>query len=63
MFKAAAFDCYLQQWFKDYYGDKYENAVIKDMWGNEHKVTDIKMVTTDNAIKWLDILGRLIRDN
>lgn len=57
MFKAAAFDCYLQQWFRDYYGDKYENAVIKDMWGNEHKVTDIKMVTTDNAIKWLKIGG------
>lgn len=53
MFKAAAFDCYLQQWFKDYYRDNYENAVIKDMWGNEHKVTDIKMVTTDNAIKWI----------
>ena len=60
MFKAAAFDCYLQQWFKDYYGEEYENAVIKDMWGNDHKVTDIKMVTTDNAIKWLkfdDIVG------
>ena len=57
MFKAAAFDCYLQQWFKDYYGDKYENAVIKDMWGNEHKVTDIKMVTTDNAIKWIKFDG------
>ena len=60
MFKAAAFDCYLQQWFKDYYGEEYENAVIKDMWGNDHKVTDIKMVTTDNAIKWLkfdDIIG------
>ena len=71
MFKAAAFDCYLQQWFKDYYGDKYENAVIKDMWGNEHKVTDIKMVTTDNAIKWIKFDGitydywceRVKRDN
>ena len=57
MFKAAAFDCYLQQWFKDYYGDEYENAVIKDMWGNEHKVTDIKMVTTDNACKWIKFDG------
>ena len=60
MFKAAAFDCYLQQWFKDYYGDKYEDAVIEDMWGNKHKVTDIKMVTTDSAIKWIkfnDIVG------
>ena len=57
MFKAAAFDCYLQQWFKDYYGDNYKNAVIKDMWGNKHKVTDIKMVTTDNAIKWIKFDG------
>ena len=57
MFKAAAFDCYLQQWFKDYYGDRYKKAVIKDMWGNEHKVTDIKMVTTDNAIKWIKFDG------
>lgn len=57
MFKAAAFDCYLQQWFKDYYGDKYENAIIKDMWGNEHKVTDIKLVTTDNACKWIKFDG------
>ena len=60
MFKAAAFDCYLQQWFKDYYGDKYEDAVIEDMWGNKHKVTDIRMVTTDSAIKWIkfnDIVG------
>ena len=57
MFKAAAFDCYLQQWFKDYYGDRYKKAVIKDMWGNKHKVTDIKMVTTDNAIKWIKFDG------
>lgn len=57
MFKAAAFDCYLQQWFKDYYGDDYKNAVIKDMWGNEHRVTDIKMITTDNAIKWIKFNG------
>ena len=57
MFKAAAFDCYLQQWFKDYYGDNYKSAIIKDMWGNEHKVVDIKMVTTDNAIKWIKFDG------
>ena len=55
MCKMAAFDCYLQQWFKDYYGDNYEDAVIKDMWGNEHKVSDIELVTTNNAMKWLKI--------
>ena len=53
MCKMAAFDCYLQQWFKDYYGDKYDIAVLKDMWGNEHKVKDIELVTTDNAMKWM----------
>lgn len=57
MTKMAAFDCYLQQWFKDYYGDKYETAVLKDIWGNEHKVTDIQLVTTENAIKWYKIEG------
>ena len=70
MFKAAAFDCYLQQWFKDYYGDKYDTAEIEDMFGIKHKVKDIKLVTTDNAMKWLKFgvsydywCQRVIEDN
>ena len=51
--KMATFDCYLQKFFKDYYGDKYETATVKDMFGNDHYVKDIELVTTDNAMKWL----------
>ena len=50
--KVAAFNTNIQQYFHDYYGDTYETATVKDMWGNEHCVKDIKMITTENAIKW-----------
>ena len=53
MCKMACFDTNLQLWFKDYYGDKYDTAEIEDMFGIKHKVKDIKLVTTDNAMKWL----------
>ena len=53
MCKTAAFKADIQQFFKDYFGDKYETATVKDMFGNEHYVKDIKMITTDNAMKWL----------
>ena len=43
----------LQQYFKDKLGDKYKSAKIKDMFGNEHYVKDIKVVTTDNSFKIL----------
>lgn len=52
MFKAAAFCTHIQKFFRDHYGDGYDSAVIKDMWGNEHLASDIKLITTDNAIKW-----------
>jgi hypothetical protein len=50
-FKAAAFCAHIQKFFKDYYGDKYETATIKDMWGNEHKAKDIQLITTVNSVK------------
>lgn len=52
MTKMAAFDCYLQRFFKDYFGSNYEYAEVLDMFGNKHKVKDIQLITTDNAIKW-----------
>lgn len=51
--KMAAFSTNIQTFFKDYFGDDYENAKIKDMWGNEHYAKDIELITTDNAVKWL----------
>ncbi len=53
MTKCAAFHTNIQQFFKDYFGDEYESAKVVDMWGNKHYVKDIKMITTDNAMKWL----------
>lgn len=51
--KMAAFCSNIQTFFKDYFGDEYETAVVVDMWGNKHYAKDIQMITTDNAIKWL----------
>ena len=52
MTKMAAFESNIQLFFKDYFGDDYENALVQDMFGNWHKAKDIKLITTDNAIKW-----------
>lgn len=51
--KMAAFCTHIQKFFKDYFGDKYETATVKDMFGNDHYVKDIQLITTDNAMKWL----------
>ena len=56
-FKAAAFCSHIQKFFKDYYGDNYINAKITDMFGNEHYVKDIEIITTDQAMKWLKFDG------
>ena len=52
MTKMACFKTKIQKFFKDYYGDNYLTAKITDMFGNEHYVKDIVLITTDNAIKW-----------
>lgn len=51
--KMAAFCSNIQTFFQDYYGDDYETATVTDMFGFEHFVKDIKLITTDNAMKWL----------
>lgn len=51
--KMAAFSTNIQKFFKDYFGDKYLTATVKDMFGIEHFVKDIELITTDNAMKWL----------
>lgn len=53
MCKTAAVKTYIQKFFKEYFGDDYEEATVTDMFGNEHKAKDIVMITTDNAMKWL----------
>lgn len=51
--KMAAFNSNIQLFFQDYFGDDYETAKVTDMFGNEHYAKDIKLITTDNAMKWL----------
>lgn len=51
--KMAAFNTHIQQFFKDYFEEKYETAQVEDMFGNKHYAKDIKLITTDNAMKWL----------
>ncbi len=51
--KMAAFCCNIQKFFMDYFGDNYYSATVKDMFGNEHFVKDIELITTDNAMKWI----------
>lgn len=51
--KMAAFCTNIQLFFKDYFGEDYEDAVLTDMFGHEHKASDIKLITTENAVKWL----------
>lgn len=51
--KCAAFCTHIQKFFRDHYGDAYEDAYIEDMFGRQVRAKDIKMITTDNAIKWL----------
>jgi len=51
--KMAAFHSDIQKFMKDYFGDKYETATVKDMFGRDVRVKDIRLITTDNAMKWL----------
>ena len=52
-FKAAAFCCNIQEFFRDYFGEDYYYATVKDYWGNVHYLKDIELITTDNACKWM----------
>lgn len=69
MTKMAAFESNIQLFFKDYFGEDYENAFVEDMFGNWHKAKDIKLITTDNATKWLrfdvsyDYWSQKVREN
>ena len=63
MTKLAAFKTRIQQFFKDYYGEAYETAEVEDMFGRSVRIKDIKLITTNNAIKWLNKMGQLVRNN
>ena len=54
-FKACAFGSRIQLFFKDMcalYGWDYETKTVKDRYGNDVLIKDIRMITTENAMKW-----------
>lgn len=51
--KMAAFNTNIQKFYQDKFGSRYSSATVTDMWGNKHKAKDIRLITTNNAIKWL----------
>ena len=53
MTKMAAFNSNIQQFMKDTFGDEYETKTVKDRFGRNVRVKDIKLITTENALKWL----------
>ncbi len=51
--KCAAFATDIQRYYREHFGDEYETAKVVDMFGKEHFAKDIKLITTNNAVKWL----------
>ncbi|ERI90972.1 hypothetical protein HMPREF1982_03534 [Clostridiales bacterium oral taxon 876 str. F0540] len=51
-FKSCAFNANVVQFLKDKYGAEYENAQVKDRYGNNIRVKNIRMITTENSMKW-----------
>lgn len=51
--KMAAFCSNIQTFFQDFFGERYSDATVKDMFGREHFVKDIQVITTNHSMKWL----------
>lgn len=55
MFKSCLFNVNLQDYFKDYcleHNLNYETLEVKDKYGNSVRLKDIKVLTTDNSVKF-----------
>ena len=62
-FKSCLFRGSLEQFFRDYctdHGLDYDTYTVTDMFGNEMKISDVKVIITDKSLKWLkfvDFMG------
>ena len=62
-FKACAFKAHIQDFFKDYcteHGIDYETFTVKDYFGRDVLLKNVKLITNKDAMKWLkfsDIMG------
>ena len=53
MTKCAAFNTNIQLFMHEHFVEDYNTATVKDMWGRDVLVKNIKLITTNNAMKWL----------
>lgn len=68
LFKACGFRSHIQKFFIDWCSENkydYQTYQVQDMFGKWHYLKDIKMITTDNAIKWkkfTDLMGNTLQE-
>lgn len=55
-FKSCLFRGKIQDYFKDYYGEEYDTVYETDMIGRNIKVSDIKVIITENSLKWMKFI-------
>lgn len=64
-FKACAFRTYIQKFLRDYavdHGIDYETWELTDMFGVKHLAKNVKMITTNNALKWIKFCDLMSED-
>lgn len=57
-FKSCLFRGSLEQFFRDYcveHGLDYDTYTVIDMFGNEMRISDVKVIITDKSLKWLNL--------
>lgn len=52
-YKGQAIQCNIQKFYKNYFKENYETAVLKDMFGNEILAKDVLLITTPSSLKYL----------
>ncbi|WMC93205.1 hypothetical protein [Kineothrix sp. MB12-C1] len=56
-FKSCLFRGNIQQYFKDHLGERYDTTYVTDMIDRKIKVTDIKVIVTENSLKWMKFIN------
>lgn len=65
-FKSCLFRGNVQEYFKDFCVKNnfdFESYMVKDMFGNKKKLSNIKVVITDKSLKWLKFIDMMGGDN
>ena len=61
-FKSASFNTEVVQFLKDWFGDRFDKADIKDMFGNRIRVNQVHMIITPNSLKALKFSKYVTKD-